>query len=184
MRFAILCTCVFALALGGCGDDVQLTKSKQSEASPPQAKASGEIATHGESDPFAVPGGESASSQPSSRPAAPGSDKPHLSGTISLDPSVKLPKNYVLYILSGFKGSRAPLAVTRHVSPKFPFNYKLTGEHQRMGGDPTNSQPVELRAILSESGDIMKHGDGLFLRCVSEKTYAPGSAGVNLTIKP
>jgi hypothetical protein len=168
------------LALPGCGDQVQKVKA------PERPGATGMPAGHpelGGADPHAAadPFADSAHGQPAM--AAGKSDDPErvvLAGEIAVDPAVTVGASYVVYVLGVYgREEKAPVLVKKYDSPKFPFRFELKEKDSGMGARQSD-RPLYLRAMISDTGDVMKSRN----RTTSEQAYPLFTKDVKLTIKP
>jgi hypothetical protein len=114
--------------------------------------------------------------------AAPAADPARLvfSGEIALDPGVKVGDQFVVYLAAVYAPTeKAPVYTKRYETPKFPFRFELTEKDQGFGGTQSD-RPLYLRAMISDTGDVMKSRN----RTTSETPYTKGTKDIKLTIKP
>ena len=116
--------------------------------------------------------------------------KDHLwySGRITVDPSVKLPAKYTIYVSAGYppKG-RPPVLSRRYDMPSFPLDFELRQEHQAFGNAKMDT-PLVLYLTMSESGVIPMGppppGFGEYWKSPLSAAHAPESKGLSLVLKP
>lgn len=177
------------LLCGGCGDDVQFAKSPTKPETPPAT-------SHGH--PPIAPSAPTAPAAPTSNPApldpfndgaAPTIEKAAttanpeevvVGGVIEADPSVKLPTKTLFVYLIGSPTERIPLLARRYDEPKFPLKFEIRRKDTAMGA-ATVDKPVYVRAMLSDTGDVMKGRS----KTVSDRAFEPyKSLDAKLILKP
>ncbi|HYC76062.1 MAG TPA: hypothetical protein VEI02_00410 [Planctomycetota bacterium] len=178
-----------AASTSGCGDAVQLAPPPQRTpatgglppghpptTSPrPMSQPATPIDPHGSvgaPDPFAEEGGPKVET-PAADPSA-----VVLGGEIRLDPAIRLPSKFVLFVSALTPGVRMPVLVKRYETPTFPLKFELTGK-DNMGGAALVG-PFQVRASLSETGDVVNARH----RTTTTSTHAVGATDVVLTLAP
>jgi hypothetical protein len=128
-------------------------------------------------DPFAEGGGEKPAMAPSQ---AADPERVVFAGEIALDPAVTVGENFVVFIVAvNSPQERFPVYTKRFPNPKFPFKFEMQ-EKDQPGNPSQSSRPLYIRAMISDSGDVMKSRN----RTTSEKAFPLGTRDVKLTIKP
>jgi hypothetical protein len=203
MSVCCLAVLVFAAVLASCGDDIQ-------KVAPPKRDAAERPNPHGQlppghppmdgqpqqppnphaprgsdgSDPFAdaADAGKSirgADSGPANDP-----EKVFYSGRVELDPSIKLPATYAVFVNAGLPPRGSPPVLSKKFAdqPKFPLNFELRGKDMAFG-DTKITGPLILYVILSESGVIEVGPQQLYVKTLLPEPQAPGSSNLVLTVK-
>lgn len=91
-----------------------------------------------------------------------------VGGIIEVDPSVKLPTRTLFVYLIGSPTERIPLLARRYDDPKFPLSFEIRRKDTAMGAAVVD-KPVWVRAMLSDSGDVMRGRS----KTVSDKAFEP-----------
>jgi hypothetical protein len=168
-------------ALAGCGDQVQKAKPPEKPGAPSLPAGHPEIgrpAGATGADPFVEESGASRPAMASAQPADP--ERVVLAGEIAIDPAVKLGPKFTVYVLAvNQRQEKAPVLVKRYDTPTFPFRFELREKDSGMG-PRTSDRPLFLRAMISDSGDVM----GSRNRTTSAEPYAPSTKDIKLTIAP
>lgn len=170
------------LSVGACGDDVQLAKAP-AKSDAPMNHPHGMPTPSSASAPAPVP------ADPFSDGAAPAIEKAAstanpdevvVGGTIEIDPAVKLPSKTLFVYLIGSPTERIPLLARRYENPQFPLQFAIRRRDTAMGA-ATVDKPVYVRAMLSDTGDVMKGRS----KTVSEQAFEPyKTSDAKLTLKP
>ena len=186
-----------SLCLSACGDDVQFADPPERDTT---ASAPGHIPGHGgpsskpptpkpagspsgEEDPF----GDAEVTSPSAN-ASSGDATVFYRGEISVDPAIKLPDTYCLFVSAGFppRGRPPVLSIKVDGAPKFPVSFELTKRDIAFGSthvDP--DKPLVLYVTLSESGMIPMPGQpskGAYIRGSVSDPHKPGKMDVQLRL--
>lgn len=171
-----------AVAVGvlvGCGDDVQFAKApaKVDQKSTPSEAVSSEpakIPTHGTPEdkpagaPPADPFADGSAPKIEKNVSAADPEEVVVGGTIEVDPSVQLPTKTLFVYLIGSPTERIPLLARRYDDPKFPLSFEIRRKDTAMGAAVVD-KPVWVRAMLSDSGDVMRGRS----KTVSDKAFEP-----------
>jgi hypothetical protein len=182
-----------------CGDsiqkDVELPSEKaaarqQNEGLPPGHPPLGgeKIDTHGGQDPQPQGHGHdpfgAADVPPSSGAAgAVAADKVWFKGRVELDPSMKLPATYTIYVNAGLPPQGRPPVLSKRIAgePKFPLDFELQQKDVAFGATAVD-RPLVLYVILSESGFVMAN-EGVYIKTAMEGPFDPEDKNVVLTLK-
>lgn len=163
----------------------------------PHAKGGTEApATHGKADggvtkdPFLDPEDRKQKKAMAQRSAAPSIPPDHVwySGRVTLDPSVKLPDRYTVFVSAGYPPKGRPPVLSRlYRKPKFPFDFELLQKNQAFGNAKMDT-PLVLYLTLSESGSIPMGppppGFGVYWKSPLSAPHAPETTGLELLLKP
>lgn len=132
----------------------------------------------GGTDPFAE--GDAKPQVAPSAGAAPVPTGPIISGTIDIDPSLKLTPGSTVFVLAVVSPeTRMPTMVKSYPNASFPLQFTLSAT-EAMGGPSGLDKPLFLRAMVSPTGDVMKSQ----WKTTSAKPFAPGTTNATLTLKP
>jgi hypothetical protein len=169
--------------VAACGDQVQKAKPPEKPAPetamPPDHPVIGHGATRPTAgDPFNDSGSPDKPAMGKASPADP--ERIVYSGEIAIDPSVPLPAQYVVYLVTIYDPKeRVGVLIRRFETPKFPFAFELR-EKDAIMGSRSSDKPLYLRAMISDTGDVMKSRN----KTTSDQAYAPFTKDIKLTIKP
>jgi hypothetical protein len=176
---------VLAVAVAGCGDQVQKAKPPEKpqapttgmpEGHPPIGQAPASRPAGG--DPFAESGHGGQPGMDAAKPSDP--ERVVVAGEISIDPAVKLGEQYTVYITTTYgQKERAPVLLKRYEAPKFPFQFEIREKDVGMGNRGSD-RPLWVHAMISDTGDAMKSRN----RTSSDTSYPPFTKDIKLTIKP
>lgn len=172
---AVVAACVFV----GCGDDVQFAKApakvdQKSTPAPAVASEPEKIPTHGTPDdkpagaPPADPFADGGTPKIEKNASKADPEEVVVGGTIEVDPSVQLPTKTLFVYLIGSPTERIPLLARRYDDPKFPLTFEIRRKDTAMGAAVVD-KPVWVRAMLSDSGDVMRGRS----KTVSDKAFEP-----------
>lgn len=183
----VLLGCVLILAVA-CGDSVQIADPPNSDTEKPAevpTPGSTSVGTHGTApDPFApaeVPVPMAGSGT--------GAREVFYRGVVNIDPAIKLPSTYALFISAGFppRGRPPVLSIKLSDAPKFPVSFELSSKDIAFGSTVVDPElPLVLYMSLSESGMVAMPGQtprGLYINSPVSEPIKPGTMDVALTLK-
>ncbi|MAG59011.1 MAG: hypothetical protein CMJ83_22210 [Planctomycetes bacterium] len=188
MRRATMLLLACAIGLVACGDSIQYADPPERELQMPsdhptlsggkRPGAQGDPhGSTGEADPFreADVGGGGVSTVPK--------DKVWFTGRVELDPSIKLPKTYAIFVSAGMPPKGRPPVLSRIIrdQPKFPLEFVLT-QGDMAFGETKIDRPLVLYVILSESGVVLAK-QGLYIKTAMHGPFDPESKDVVLKLK-